>query len=151
MFVTMAFAVLDPEAKRVDYVRAGHNPVVWRRISARETRLLRGGGIGLGIAAPALFNKTLTIETLDLAAGDALVFYSDGLTEAMNESLEEFGEERLIAAVERADGMQAAAARDSILREVRQFLRGVHAQDDLTIAVLRVNPGPLARQTETGR
>jgi serine phosphatase RsbU (regulator of sigma subunit) len=144
MFVTMAFAVLDPAARRMDYVRAGHNPVVWRRRAAGETRLLSGGGIGLGIAAPALFGKTLAIETLDLNPGDALVFYSDGLTEAMNEELEQFGEDRLMAAVERADGMRAAEARDSILGEVRRFLDGVHAQDDLTIAVLRVND-------ETGR
>ena len=144
MFVTMAFAVLDPAAKRMDYVRAGHNPVVWRRRAAGETRLLSGGGIGLGIAAPALFGKTLAIETLELSPGDALVFYSDGLTEAMNEELEQFGEDRLMAAVERADGMRAAEARDSILGEVRRFLDGVHAQDDLTIAVLCVNE-------ETGR
>jgi hypothetical protein len=142
MFVTMAFAVLDPESKRMDYVRAGHNPVVWRRFGSGETRLLSGAGIGLGIAAPALFGKTLAIETLHLGPGDALVFYSDGLTEAMNERLEQFGEERLMAAVERADGMQASAARDSILGEVRRFLAGVHAQDDLTIAVLRVNAEP---------
>jgi serine phosphatase RsbU (regulator of sigma subunit) len=139
MFVTMAFAVLDAEARTMDYVRAGHNPVVWRRASAGETRLLAGAGIGLGIAAPALFGKTLAIETLDLAAGDALVFYSDGLTEAMNAGLEQYGEERLMAAVEKADGMHALAARDSILKDVRGFLDGVHAQDDLTIAVLRVN------------
>jgi serine phosphatase RsbU (regulator of sigma subunit) len=139
MFVTMAFAVLDPAAKRMDYVRAGHNPAVWRRLNAGETRLLGGAGIGLGIAAPALFGKTLAIETLELAPGDALVFYSDGLTEAMNAELEQFGEDRLIEAVERADGMHATAARDSILGEVRRFLGGIHAQDDLTIAVLRVS------------
>jgi hypothetical protein len=139
MFVTMAFGVLDPEARRLDYVRAGHNPVVWRRTGARETRFLTGNGIGLGIAGPALFAKTLTIETIDLEPGDALVFYSDGLTEAMNEALEQFGEDRLAAAVERADGMHATATRDSILSEVSTFLEGGHSQDDLTIAVLRVN------------
>jgi len=68
------------------------------------------------------------------------VFYSDGLTEAMNEELEQFGEERLAAAVERADGLHAEATRDSILKEVSEFLNGGNSQDDLTIAVLRVNP-----------
>jgi membrane protein implicated in regulation of membrane protease activity len=139
MFVTMALGVLDPESGRVEYVRAGHNPVVWRRTAAGETRFLAGAGIGLGIAGPALFAKTLTTETVDLAPGDALIFYSDGLTEAMNETLEQFGEERLAAAVERADGMHATGTRDSILDEVRRFLDGGHSQDDLTIAVLRVN------------
>ncbi|HZL55558.1 MAG TPA: PP2C family protein-serine/threonine phosphatase, partial [Bryobacteraceae bacterium] len=139
MFVTMALGVLDPESRSMEYVRAGHNPVVWRRRDAVETRLLSGSGIGLGIAGPALFAKTLATETLQLAAGDALVFYSDGLTEAMNESLEQFGEERLMAAVENTDGLHAAPTRDSILEEVRRFLNGIHPQDDLTIAVLRVN------------
>jgi hypothetical protein len=139
MFVTMAFGVLDTESHRLDYVRAGHNPVVWRRTARGETKFLTGNGIGLGIAGPALFAKTLTVETLDLASGDALVFYSDGLTEAMNEELEQFGEDRLAAAVERADGMHATATRDSILSEVSTFLEGGHSQDDLTIAVLRVN------------
>jgi serine phosphatase RsbU (regulator of sigma subunit) len=139
MFVTMAFGVLDPEARRMEYVRAGHNPVVWRRTSAGETRFLTGNGIGLGIAGPALFAKTLTTESIDLAPGDALVFYSDGLTEAMNKQLEQFGDDRLAAAVERADGMHATATRDSILREVSVFLEGGHSQDDLTIAVLRVD------------
>ncbi|MES1257451.1 MAG: PP2C family protein-serine/threonine phosphatase, partial [Acidobacteriota bacterium] len=139
MFVTMALGALDPETGRVDYVRAGHNPTVWRRTAAGETRFLTGPGIGLGIAGPALFSKTLTTESLELASGDALVFYSDGLTEAMNKTLEEFGEERLAAAVERADGMHATATRDSILKEVSRFLEGGHSQDDLTIAVLRVD------------
>jgi sigma-B regulation protein RsbU (phosphoserine phosphatase) len=139
MFVTMALGILDPAARRMEYVRAGHNPVVWRRRSAGETHLLTGPGIGLGIAGPALFSKTLTTQTLDLAPGDAIVFYSDGLTEAMNGVLEQFGEERLMASVENTDGMHAAATRDSILKDVKQFLEGAHPQDDLTITVLRVN------------
>jgi sigma-B regulation protein RsbU (phosphoserine phosphatase) len=139
MFVTMALGVLDPAAGTMEYARAGHNPVVWRRTSAGETRLLTGAGIGLGIAGPGLFAKTLQIERIALAPGDALVFYSDGLTEAMNKDLEQFGEERLMAAVERADGLQAGLTHDSILEEVRNFLKGGSSQDDLTIAVLRVN------------
>jgi len=139
MFVTMAFGALDPEARRMEYVRAGHNPAVWRRRSAGETRLLSGGGIGLGIAGTMLFAKTLATEILELEEGDAIVFYSDGLTEAMNEDQEQFGEERLMAAIERADGMHAEATHDSILREVKRFLNGGHSQDDLTIAVLRVS------------
>jgi serine phosphatase RsbU (regulator of sigma subunit) len=139
VFVTMAFGVLDPVERTLEYVRAGHNPVVWRRAAANETRMLASSGIGLGLASPALFARTLATEKIRLAPGDALIFYSDGLTEAMTESLEQFGEERLIAAAARADGLHAAATRDSILGEVRRFLGGAPSQDDLTIAVLRVN------------
>ena len=66
------------------------------------------------------------------------MFYSDGITEAMNSSLEQFGEQRLMEAVEKADKLDAAAARDAILTAVRAFLDGVHPQDDMTLVVLRV-------------
>ena len=68
-----------------------------------------------------------------------MVFYSDGITEAMNSSLEQFGEQRLMDAVERTDHLGATAAHDSILSEVRAFLNGVHPQDDMTLVVLRVS------------
>jgi hypothetical protein len=141
MFVTMALGVLDIEARTLEHVRAGHNPIVWRRTTAGETRMLTTAGMALGMTGPTLFSKTLASETIHLETGDALVFYSDGLTEAMNQSEEQFGDDRLMAAVERADGLHAAATRDSILSEVKEFLHGGQSQDDLTLAVVRVSDG----------
>ena len=137
-FVTMAIGVLDPAARSFDYARAGHNPAVWRSASSGASRLLKGSGIGLGITGGAVFGRTLSVERLNLSSGDTLVFYSDGLTEAMNPKLEQFGEERLMEVVDRVNGSSAAELRDDILAEVTQFLDGNHPQDDLTIVVLRV-------------
>ena len=75
---------------------------------------------------------------MQLSDGDAVVFYSDGITEAMNKDLEQWGEQRLMEAVQKTDLLDASAARDSILGEVRSFLDGVHPQDDMTLVVLRV-------------
>jgi sigma-B regulation protein RsbU (phosphoserine phosphatase) len=138
-FVTMALGILDPAARSLEYARAGHNPTVWRRPSLGTTSLLNSKGVGLGITAGRVFGRTLVVEKLDLTSGDTLVFYSDGLTEAMNEELEQFGEERLMQAVEKVDGMAAGAARDAILRDVADFLGGLAPQDDLTLVVLRVD------------
>ena len=67
------------------------------------------------------------------------MFYSDGLTEAMNSDNEQFGEQRLAQAVEQTDDLDADSTRDSILDKVRTFLNGIPAQDDMTLVVLRVN------------
>jgi serine phosphatase RsbU (regulator of sigma subunit) len=67
------------------------------------------------------------------------VFYSDGVTEAMNADREQFGELRLMQAVEDADGLDAGSVRERILARVKEFLAGVAPQDDMTIVVLRIN------------
>jgi serine phosphatase RsbU (regulator of sigma subunit) len=138
VFVTMALGFLDAENRIMQCVRAGHNPVVWRQASQGVTTLVAPGGLGLGITVNRVFSSQLKMVEMRLSEGDAVVFYSDGLTEAMNSSLEQFGEERLMEAVERTDQLDAAAAHDSILRTVRTFLDGVHPQDDMTLVVLRV-------------
>ncbi len=138
IFVTMALGALDPQSRVLEYARAGHNPVIWRRRHLDSTSLVQSGGMGLGITAGKVFERTLAIERMKLEDGDTVVFYSDGLTEAMNIETEQFGEDRLMAAVERTDDMTATAARTSILDEISAFLDGVHPQDDMTLVVLRV-------------
>jgi sigma-B regulation protein RsbU (phosphoserine phosphatase) len=135
----MALGILDPSTRTLEYGRAGHNPVVWRRRLAGTTSLLSPKGLGLGITAGRVFGRTLAVEKLDLESGDTLVFYSDGLTEAMNADLEQFGEERLMTVVEKSGDLAAGPARDAILREVAEFLNGRPAQDDLTLVVLHVD------------
>jgi serine phosphatase RsbU (regulator of sigma subunit) len=138
-FVTMALGAFDPETGAFDHVRAGHNPIVWRRAGHGETSLLNSPGLGLGIVSDKLFRRSIKLHRLQLNSGDALVFYSDGLTEAMNADREQYGEERLMRSVEEADGLDAAGVRERIVASVTGFLDGVPPQDDMTIVVLRVN------------
>jgi sigma-B regulation protein RsbU (phosphoserine phosphatase) len=138
VFVTMALGFLDAEKRLLQCVRAGHNPMVWRQASQDKTRLVAPPGLGLGITASKIFSTQLKVEELSLAEGDAVVFYSDGITEAMNRDLEQFGEDRLMDVVAKTDKLDAAATHDLILRAVREFLGGIHPQDDMTLVVLRV-------------
>ena len=138
VFVTMALGFLDVEKRVLECVRACHNPMVWRQPGLDETTLVAPGGLGLGITAGKVFGTQLKVAELALAEGDAVVFYSDGITEAMNSDLEQFGEQRLMDAVKRTDRLDAASSRDAILAEVKDFLGGVHPQDDMTLVVLRV-------------
>lgn len=137
MFVTLFLGVIDPMTKRLIYARAGHNPTVFRRPTG-ETKLLRAGGIGLGLNSGKIFDQTLKVETVQLASNDKLFFYSDGITEAMNPKNEEYGEERLMNLAEQLDGAGANEARDSVLGDVKVFLGSNQPQDDQTLVVVRV-------------
>ena len=80
----------------------------------------------------------LQIEELELDPGDALVLYSDGVTEAIDSTMEQFGDDRLRRAVESTDGRPAEESRAAILGELAAFVGATPARDDVTLVVLRV-------------
>ncbi len=139
VFVTMAAVALDAPRRRIEYGRAGHNPVVWRRAKRGETVLLKPRGLGLGMTPNEPFQRYLEIEEFELEPGDAVVLYSDGVTEAVNEAMQQYGERRLARQVEQADGQPAFATRDAILRDLAGFMGAAPARDDITVVVLRVD------------
>jgi len=138
VFVTLFLGVIEPASRTLLYSRAGHNPPVWRHAASRATQLLRASGVGLGLNGGKLFDRSLAVERIQLESQDALFFYSDGITEAMNAQGEEYGEERLLAATAKTDRLSAEATLDAILADVGTFLGQTHQQDDMTLVVIRV-------------
>lgn len=137
VFVTMFLGVVDPERRSVRYVRAGHNPAYCYRAATSEVIALAPKGMALGMAPPALFRRSLQVEAFTLADDDALVVFSDGLTEAMNSVQEEYGEERLEAVLRAAGRRSARETRELIVREVEGFVGEAPVHDDLTLVVVR--------------
>jgi serine phosphatase RsbU (regulator of sigma subunit) len=151
-FVTLSMALLDGRTGTVEHVRAGHNPPLLYRAAERRAEYCKPSGIGLGLVSPALFRKTLETERLELAPGDALILYSDGLTECMNESRELFGEARLKDVVEESAAHNAEEVRERILTAARQFQGLAEPHDDLTVLVLiRTANGAAAPDGENGK
>ena len=138
VFVTLFFAVLDPATKTLTYARAGHNPPVWRKQFDQSISYLQPAGIGLGLNAGKSFDRVLAVETINLTRDDLLIFYSDGITEAMNELQEEYGEERLMEVAAITDGMGAEESLSAIFAHVSNFLGKTLPQDDQTLVVVRV-------------
>ncbi len=138
VFVTLFLGVYDPATRVLTYARAGHNPTVYRSRSRNHTELLKPRGMGLGLAGERTFNPTLAVASLQLHTDDVLIFYSDGITEAMNNQQEEYGEERLMEVAVQHDGSNATTAHDAVLADVKNFLGNVAPQDDQTLVVLRV-------------
>ena len=126
------YAHLDPRTRRLRYANAGHlPPVLCRRRGAPER--LSTGGIVLG----GIPHRTYAEGQLDLQAGDALVLFTDGVTEAMNGEEEEFGEARIAACACAAPGAGPAELQRRILAEVAAHCSSRFG-DDATLAVLEV-------------
>src|SRR5262245_20658916 len=137
-FVTMFLGVIDPGRRTLSYARAGHNPTVIHRPSEGKTWMLKSKGMGLGLNNGKIFDHSLKVETILLERGDKLFFYSDGITEAMNEKRDEYGEDRLMTLAERTNGLSAEQSRDAVMSDVAEFLGPVHPQDDQTLVVLQI-------------
>jgi sigma-B regulation protein RsbU (phosphoserine phosphatase) len=131
-FITFFYAQLDGAARRLRYTNAGHNaPIVFHRDGTHD-RLLDGGGI-LGVFPIQEFST----GTYDLAAGDRVLLFTDGVTEAHVPEGEEFGEARLLELLEQNCEASAAGLQKIILEAAGEFCRG-HWHDDATLIVIAV-------------
>jgi len=131
-FITLFYAQLDGPGRRLRYANAGHNaPIVVHADGSHE--LLRDGGGVLGVFEEQSFE----LGTTQLAAGDRLVLFTDGVTEASNAHDEEFGEQRLLSLLQEHRALPAAALRKEIATAIAEFSGG-HLTDDATLLVLAV-------------
>jgi sigma-B regulation protein RsbU (phosphoserine phosphatase) len=130
-FVTFFYAVLDANSRTLTYENAGHSPGHLLR-SDGTTVSLQGGGAVLG----ALPDWTYQSYTAQLQPGDMLLLSTDGITEAENAQVEEFGDERLLEAARARDG-SALEIQRVIMQRVTAFCGGTF-HDDATLLVLRI-------------
>ncbi len=135
-FVTLFYAELDPESGALSFLNAGHNPPLIVH-AAGTVEQLASGGLPLGIKADADYREGRT----NLAPGDVLVIYSDGVTEAVSPSGEEFGPTRLYEVVSRNVDSSAAGIRDRIESAVTKFSQGTQAADDITLVIVKRQAG----------
>jgi sigma-B regulation protein RsbU (phosphoserine phosphatase) len=131
-FVTFCYCTIDAEKNKLTYASAGHCPPLLLR-GRGEAISLKEGGTPLGI----LPGKEYADTEVQLEAGDRLVLYTDGLTEAMNAEDEEFGEPRLVGLGRKNTGLGAAELLEVIRKEVSGFTGG-RFQDDFTLVVVAV-------------
>jgi sigma-B regulation protein RsbU (phosphoserine phosphatase) len=133
-FITSFYGLLDPHSKRLVYINAGHNPPLLVRADGSHL-LLDEGGIPLGV-----FDDTQYSEfAVDLRAGDILVLYTDGVTEAKDTRDEHFGLERLEQIVRSAGDQSSHTICNRVTRAVQDFSAKVGGPgDDMTISVIKV-------------
>ncbi len=135
-FVTMTLALFDTELNKVTFCRAGHMPVLTAMNGSVHS--YRTQGIGVGLEKGIIFEKTLIEEEVELKPGQIYAFFSDGITEAMNESLELFGEDNLSGLLKNGMSKTSTDIMNRIWDSINQFRGTAEQNDDMTMVIVRV-------------
>jgi sigma-B regulation protein RsbU (phosphoserine phosphatase) len=134
-FITFFYGLLDAPARRLTYVNAGHNPPLLVRRDGSCSRLQDGGPV-----LALMTDWSCQPGRVELAPGDRLVLFTDGITEATDPRGEEFQEERLAALTTMHRRLRPGAMREKIMAALREFT-GDKWNDDATLLVMGVKEG----------
>jgi sigma-B regulation protein RsbU (phosphoserine phosphatase) len=129
-FVTLMYGSLRANGQLL-YCNAGHNPPLV--VGKHGFRRLECGGPIVGLFESANYEE----ETVTLAHGDWLIVFSDGVSEALSATGEEYGEGRILAVVQRNLSVEPQRLLEAVFSDVREFARGAAQNDDITAMVLR--------------
>jgi len=133
LFVTAIYGILDPATGIFVYCNAGHNPPYYLDShKGNRARALIRTGLPLGIFEDRIWESA----SVQLATGDALIFYTDGVTDAQDPQDAFFGKERLLACVQSSLGLSAQEIQETILSDIHQFSSSAPLGDDLTLVIL---------------
>lgn len=135
-YATFFYAQYEHVTRQLTYVNAGHNPpmILRKHDGAWEIIRLEEGGAVVGL----LPNFPYTQATVELAKGDMLLAFTDGISEAMNPEEEEWGEENLIETAKAYDGLAAADMISRIVEAADRFANGAKQHDDMTLMIVRL-------------
>ena len=133
MFVTLLYAVYNPSTGELTYANGGHNAPLIAHADGSSSTLPGTRGIALGVMPDMEYEE----RTISIAPGDTIVFYTDGVTEAINEKNEEYGMERLQEVFASHPHHDAKTAAVAVLDSVNDFAGTVSQFDDITCLIFR--------------
>ena len=134
-FVSAAYGYIDIPEKKLYFARAGHCPLFLLRDN--DFNQIRPSGLGLGLSDNDYFDQTLEEYSIDLKENDTIVLYTDGVTEAKNEHLEDFGDKQFSEILRSGNGLSAEELSNKIIKEITVFSSN-HAQyDDITLVIFK--------------
>ena len=136
-YATFFYAELDCASRTLHYVNGGHNPPAVLRKENGAWRVFRlgDGGPVIGLLAGAVYKE----QMLHLLPGDILLAFTDGISEAMNASEDEWGEDRMIAEAQAHADLNAAELLQRLFRAADAFAAGAPQHDDMTLVVLQIS------------
>jgi sigma-B regulation protein RsbU (phosphoserine phosphatase) len=136
MFVALLYGVIDPQKKTLTLSNAGQTQPVYCSVESVNADYIEtpGDRFPLGVIKDCDYQET----SVQLRQGDTLVFYTDGIVEAMNDKKEIYGFDRFLNAITAGRHLGADALLEKLMDDVDHFVDGVEQHDDLTMVVVKV-------------
>ncbi len=137
MFVTACYMILDLSTHRLTIASAGHNPIVIWKAQSKSVELSNASGMALGFNSGPLFEHSLNEVKIQLARGDRIVAYTDGVTEQMDRSKHMFGMKKLCMGVQRLAAQNSELVIKGIVNYLDEHRNDEAQNDDITIVTFR--------------
>ena len=144
MFITVMLAIYYEPSKELNFVSAGHNPMLFYKHATKQIVKMNPNGMPMGMPATleTTFENRLEEVTLKLEEGDTFFMFTDGITEASNRDGEQFGMDRLINTLEKqlSNGTAADTSilRKELIAEIDDFSGFIKPSDDITFVLARL-------------
>lgn len=139
MFITIFFIILDSKNRQISFASAGHNPMILYRKDTGKCYFLNPKGIPLGLTLPddVSFGGTIQTDKLKLKKDDMLVIYTDGITEAMNNRSEQYGNDRLINFIKENSHLSPDEFAAALDKDLVRFTGNAPQNDDITLVLIK--------------
>jgi phosphoserine phosphatase RsbU/P len=136
-FISATFFIVNTETKKVHYSRAGHCPVLYFNARDNVTEYFRDKGIALGMVRNKSYGSFIQAYEFNYRAGDIMVLYTDGITEAKNDKGEEFGYERLAETLLQVKSLSPKEIQDHLIAKLYEFSGTKNINDDYTTMIVK--------------
>jgi sigma-B regulation protein RsbU (phosphoserine phosphatase) len=136
-FISMIFGILDYEKNEFVFARAGHNPLLLLVGESQTGQWLVPQGIAIGLTTDDNFRAAIKEEKIIVKAGDAVILYTDGYPESMNEKSEEFGEDKLETLINSNTHLSSREIIELLEKRIKEWEGERPASDDRTIVVIK--------------
>lgn len=140
MFITMIYAIFNLDSEKLTLARAGHEPAFFydsHSDGTLDVGPLRSTGMAIGMVDPEMFDSVIEDVSIHFGENDALLLYTDGVTECTNPGGEEYSGERLRAALHKHGHSSAEAIIEHVLEDLKDFSKSSGQHDDLTMIAVK--------------
>ena len=140
MFITIVYAIIDQEKETITFARAGHElPLFYHCMDDGSSRVeaVKSQGMALGMVPPEIFDITIEDKTVPFGKNDALVLYTDGVTESVNDAGEEYTGDRLMESLRIHGNGSAQSILNHIMESIQRYSSDEGQPDDFTLVAVK--------------